>query len=54
MENKEFLMFVEIAKFNAEKALSLLPDNAKFSDLSSEYQSLTNAIFELDTVLGKV
>jgi hypothetical protein len=54
MENKEFLMFVEIARFNADKALSMLPDNGGDNFDNPKIQALTNAIFELDTVLGKV
>jgi hypothetical protein len=54
MEDKQFLMFVEIARFNAEKALSMIPDNGGDDSDNPEIQALTNAIFELDTVLGKV
>ena len=54
MEDNQFLMFVEIARFNAEKALSLVPDNGGDDSYNPEIQALTNAIFELDTVLGKV
>jgi hypothetical protein len=54
MEYKQFLMFVEIARFNANKALSMLPDNGGDDSDNPEVQALTNAIFELDTVLGKV
>ena len=54
MEDNQFLMFVEIARFNAEKALSLVPDNGGDDCDNPEIQALTNAIFELDTVLGKI
>ena len=54
MENKEFLMFVEIARFNTDKALSMLPDNGGDDSDNPEIQALTNALFELDTVLGKI
>ena len=54
MEDKQFLMFVEIARFNANKALSLIPDNGGDDTDNPEIQALTNAIFELDTILGKV
>ena len=54
MENKEFLMFVEIARFNVNKALSMIPDNGGDDFDNPEIQALTNALFELDTVLGKV
>jgi hypothetical protein len=54
MEDSQFLMFVEIARFNADKALSLIPDNGGDDSDNPEIQALTNAIFELDTVLGKV
>jgi hypothetical protein len=54
MEDNQFLMFVEIARFNAEKALSMIPDNGGDDSDNPEIQALTNAIFELDTVLGKV
>jgi hypothetical protein len=54
MEDNQFLMFVEIARFNAEKALSMLPDNGGDDSDNPEIQALTNAVFELDTVLGKV
>ena len=54
MEDNQFLMFVEIARFNADKALSMIPDNGGDDSDNPEIQALTNAIFELDTVLGKV
>jgi hypothetical protein len=54
MENKKFLMLVEIARHNVEEALSLIPDNGGDDSDNPEIQALTNALFELDTVLGKV
>jgi hypothetical protein len=54
IENRDILMLVEIARYNANKALSLLPDNGGDDSDNPEVQALVNAIFELDTILGKV
>jgi hypothetical protein len=54
IENKDVLMLIEIARYNANKALSLLPDNGGDDEDNPEVQALTNAIFEFDTILGKV
>jgi hypothetical protein len=54
MQNKDFIMLVEIARYNANKALSLVPDNGGDDSDNPEIQALTNAIFELDTILGKI
>ena len=42
MENKQFLMLVEIARFNAEKALSLVPDNGGDDCDNPEIQATRN------------